>query len=119
VLKLERILAPIALAGGELAALEYACELGNADGARIEALLSADALPSQLERFCTRPKNERVAEFELPEVSEICVPHRLQSSHFDLLVMAAKRVQTGERAKDVRIERIALSVPCASVSLPD
>jgi nucleotide-binding universal stress UspA family protein len=117
-LKWERILVPIALAGLELAALDYACELSSIDGARVEALLSSDALPTQVERWRARPKSERVTEFELAEVSDLCVPPRVHNSRCDLLVMSTKRAQAGERARDTRSERIALSVPCASLSLP-
>lgn len=119
VLRLERILVPLALAGAQLSALDYACELGRADGARIEALRSSDTLPAQHEGFRARPKAERVTEFELAEVSELAVPSRTQSSRFDLLVVSGKRVNAGERSTDLRIERVALAVPCASLSLPE
>lgn len=119
VLRLERILVPLALAGAELAALDYACELGSADGARVEALLSPDVPPAQVERFFARPKVERVTAFELGEVSELSAPQRAQSLRFDLVVLSGKRAHVGERAPDPRLERVALSVPCACLSLPE
>ena len=118
VLRLERILVPLALAGSQLAALDCACELAASDGARVEALLTADASPEQIQRLRAQPKL-CLAEFELQEDSEKAAPQRVQSSCFDWLVMASKRVQVGEQASDLRLERIALSVPCATLSLPD
>jgi len=119
VLRLERILVPLALAGAQLAALDYACELGRADGARVEALLGPDLSPAQLQRFLARPKAERVTAFELGEVSELSAPRRAESVPFDLLVVSGKRVHVGERSADPRLERVALSVPCACLSLPE
>jgi len=55
-LKWERIGVPIALSGTRLAALDYACTLGNTDGVRIEAMLSSDTSPAQLEDFRARSK---------------------------------------------------------------
>lgn len=119
VLRLERILVPLALAGAELAALDCACELAEAEGAWVETLLTSDTLLDQCLRSSVRPKSERVIESELREGSERAAPQRVHSSHFDWLVMASKRAQVGERATDLRLERIALSVPCATLSLPD
>jgi nucleotide-binding universal stress UspA family protein len=118
VLRLERILVPLALAGAQLSALDCACRLGNADGARVEVLLTADVLPEQVQRLRVYPKLG-LAEFELHEVCEQAAPERVQCSRFDCLVMSSKRVQVGERAADLRLERIALSVPCATLSLPE
>jgi len=118
VLRLERILVPLALAGAQLSALDCACELADVDGARVEALLTTDASPEQIRRLRAQPKLN-LAEFDLRVDSEQAVPERVQSSRFDWLLMASKRVQVGERASDLRLERIALSVPCATLSLPD
>jgi nucleotide-binding universal stress UspA family protein len=118
VLRLERILVPLALAGTQLSALDCACELADADGARVEALLTLDAAPEQLQRLRARPE-PRVTEFELHQDSEKAAPARVHSSRSDWLIVASKRVQVGERATDLRLERIALSVPCATLSLPD
>jgi len=117
--RLERILVPIALAGAHLSALDCARELADADGARVEALLSPDVLPSQIAYLRAHPWLDRLITVELREGSELSAPTRVQSSRFDLLVMASKRVHVGERAKDLRLEHIALSAPCASLSLPD
>ena len=119
VLRLERILVPLALAGAELSALDCACELAETDDARVEALLTSDALPDQFQRLSVRPKSDRVSETQLRGGSEEAAPQRVQSSRFDWLVVATKRAQFGERATDARLERIALSVPCATLSLPD
>jgi nucleotide-binding universal stress UspA family protein len=118
-LRWERILVPIALAGADLCAVDCACELGAAHDGRVEALLSSDASPAQRERWHARAMTDRVTEFELPEVSELCAPSRVEGSSFDLLVMSGKRAQAGEPAKDARIERVAFSVSCASLSLPE
>ncbi|HKO46106.1 MAG TPA: universal stress protein [Polyangiaceae bacterium] len=119
VLHLSRILVPLALAGAELAALDCACTLGDASAARVEALLTSDTLQAQLEHWRARPQAERLAAFEQAEGSELAAPRRTQSAHFDLLVMSGKRASIGERAIDVRPERVALSVLCASLSLPE
>jgi nucleotide-binding universal stress UspA family protein len=119
VLRLERILVPLALAGTQLSALDCACELADEDGARVEALLTVDVLPEQRERLRMHPKRQRSSEFELREPSERAAPERAQDARVDWLVMASKRAQVGERAIDLRLERIALAVPCATLSLPD
>ena len=118
VLRLERILVPLALAGTQLSALACACEFADADGARVEALLTLDTSPEQTQRLRAQ-RTPCLTEFELHEASEKAAPERVQSSRFDWLIMASKRVQVGERATDLRLERIALSVPCATLSLPD
>lgn len=117
-LRLERILVPLALAGTHLSALDCACQLAEADGARVEALLSTDVSSEQLQRLRAHEK-PRLAEFEGGEDSETAATERAQRSPFDWLVMASKRVQVGERSTNLRFERIALSVPCVTLSLPD
>jgi nucleotide-binding universal stress UspA family protein len=119
VLRLERILVPVALAGAELSALAYACELAEADGALVEALLGSDATNAQLERFRSRPQSEQLSELEVRESSELAAARRAQASRFDLIVMSGKRARVGEQAADLRPESVALSVPCASLCLPD
>jgi len=118
-LRLERLLVPVALAGARLAALDRACELADADRARVEALLSSDVSQSQLDHLRVHPGRERLIMTDLGDACERSTPARVQSSRFDLLVMASKRTHVGERATDLRLERIALSAPCASLSLPD
>jgi nucleotide-binding universal stress UspA family protein len=118
-LTLEHVLVPLALAGGTLAALDCACELVSMGDARVEALLAADVSPAQLECFRAHPNLERVRTFQLAEASELAVPQRAHSAPFDLLVMCGRRVGVGERAADLRLERVALAAPCATLALPD
>lgn len=117
VLSLERIVVPLALAGAQLSALDCAQELAEVDHARIEVLLTPDASPAQIQHLRLRPQLAHLAQSEHREGSEQVAPRRVQSSRFDLLIMAGPRAPVGENASDMRQERIALAVPCPSLSL--
>ncbi len=118
VLKLERLIVPLSLGGSALQALDYAEGLANADRATVEVLHTPDVSTEMRARFRARPRSERVEEREVEEDSAIAVPKRVHASRSDLVVVAAKRAALGERAPDLRADRIARSQHCPCLCVP-
>jgi len=119
ILKWERILVPLTLAGDDLQALTQAESLANADAAAIEILLSSDTTPQRLSCFRARASSANVQELSTPEPVTLSVSKRVQTSPFDLVLMAAKRGRAGERPGDGRALEVAGAIACPSLTLPD
>ena len=118
VLKLERLIVPLSLAGSTLQALDYAEGLASADRATVEVLRTPDVSPELLAGFRARPANERVEEREIEQDSALAVPQRVHASRSDLVVVAAKRAALGERARDLRVDRMARTLHCPCLCVP-
>ncbi|MEO8979829.1 MAG: universal stress protein [Polyangiaceae bacterium] len=118
VMKLERVLVPLALAGDALQGLDYAEDLARADRGIIEVLLTADVPPAVLAQFRARPAGERVEESVLEEDSAFGVPRRVHASRLDMVVIAAKRAALGERSSDARADRVARTQTCPCLCVP-
>jgi nucleotide-binding universal stress UspA family protein len=114
VLKLERVLVPLALAGDGLEALECADFLAKNDHAVVEVLVTPDVPAEILSRYRARPALERVDVQEASEDSALAVPKRVHASRLDLIVLAAPRAQLGSRPNDQRALRMALGQQCPS-----
>ena len=93
VLKLERLLVPLALSGSRGQALRRAELLGTHDDAAIEQGASDE--------------------------DAVGTARRVQASRIDLVVVCGTRARPGDRPSDGRAEAVALASPCATLSLPD
>ncbi len=118
VLKLERVLVPLALAGANLQALEYAEALTQVDRAVVEVLCTPDVPPDIWACFRARTLGERVDVREVEEDSALAVPKRVHASRLDWVVVAAQRAALGERPSDVRVDRLARTQHCPCLCVP-